>query len=168
MIHPLDWSLKSIYNRLKYGHQQLLNAHDIEAYLSLNVRDKVVLDVGAYSGDTARLFLDHGAKHVHCIEILKEFANKIKLPNVTVYNEPFRLKHLELPHDVMKMDIEGYEIELLNFNGVLKPSVVEVHSCYLIDKFLEKGWRIFGRSGNGLALMVNKKTSKKEVVFLIK
>lgn len=37
-------------------------------YLPISVKGKIVLDVGAGEGETAKFFLDHGAEKVICIE----------------------------------------------------------------------------------------------------
>jgi hypothetical protein len=143
MIHPQYWSLSSIYYKLRYGFDYdgvAMNDQDKEAYSMLDVEGKVVLDVGAYVGDSAKLFLERGARKVIAIEINKEWADSIKLPNTVVINQPFDLDHLELSYDCMKMDIEGTEAVLLGYKGVLKPSVIEVHTQYLIDRFEEIGF----------------------------
>jgi hypothetical protein len=78
MIHPLDWSVRSIYKRLRYGKINELYGFfpgEEEIYLSyLKPDGKIVLDIGAYNGDSAKLFLEHGAKFVHCIEIVPDFT----------------------------------------------------------------------------------------------
>lgn len=158
MIHPFDWSVNSI--RIKMFVNLSLNAisfSDLNAYKLLKVKNKIVLDIGAYNGDTAKLFLYLGAKHVICIEKDSNLAKQIRLRNTTVFNESFNLKHLKLNYDVVKMDIEGYEILLLSYLYPLKPMVVEVHNHYLKEQFLKKGFNIIGTVDEmtGLCLMKN-------------
>ena len=138
MIQPQYWSLMTLYYRWKYG--KYVNSE----YPSLDVQDKVVLDVGAADGDTARWWFKHGARHVICIEKNPSQARKIKMENTTVLNEYFKLDHLKLYHDCMKMDIEGYEALLLPYldaGGKLKPTAMEVHNWYLVEQFTRHGFR---------------------------
>lgn len=153
MIHPQYWSLATIYVSLKrkyvryrtmVGSDSIMTINDIECYSKMLVKGKAVLDVGAYNGDSAKLFLNHGAKEVVCIECDKEYADKISLPNTRVINEAFKLEHLLIPHDFMKMDIEGWEALLLDYKGILKPTIIEVHSGYLCQRFKELGFRVIG------------------------
>lgn len=106
-------------------------------YLPINVKDKTILDVGAGSGETSLFYLHHGAKHIIAIEADSEAFKLLKqnVPNdkVTAINEPFKLDHLSIPHDLMKMDIEGAEQLLLSFNGQLKNSVIEAHQFGLFN-----------------------------------
>ncbi len=143
----LDWSMRSMYRSVgrKMGifsqYQLLDNSFDALLYINhLRPKGKIVLDVGANNGDSAKLFLDHGAKEVVCIERNERYARKIKLPKTRVIIEPFKLSHLEIPHDVAKIDIEGGEAILLNSDVKMKPTIMEVHSSDLIKRFRNKGW----------------------------
>ncbi len=49
-----------------------------EFYGIFNYKNKNVLDVGAYIGDTLLFFLKNGAKHISCYEPIKENFNIIK------------------------------------------------------------------------------------------
>lgn len=143
MIHPQYWSVDSIYRYLT-KRSTLLGPGEIRAYSSLNVKDKTVLDVGAWKGDSALFFLRRGAKKVICVEPEKEYAKFIKnIQNCEVINERFSLKHLKIPHDCLKVDIEGWEYVLLKFKAYeLKPCVVEVHGQPLWQQFAKKGWHL--------------------------
>jgi hypothetical protein len=113
----------------------------------LKPQGKTVLDVGAANFDTAKEFLKHGAKKVICVE--RDFypiPEKLK-GLVEVYNEYFDPdKHLALPHDLEKYDIEGYEIKLPPYFALMKRAIVEVHSEYLVDLFTKRGWRLLKRN----------------------
>lgn len=122
-----------------------------EHYLPINVKDKVVLDIGARQGDTARFFLEHGAKKVICIEnnpyhfkYLRQNAKFHK--EIFPIFESFKLGHLILDHDFLKIDIEGYEEELLDWfdyaKMLLGPCVVELHTAFLTEKFHKEGFEI--------------------------
>ena len=157
MIHPQYWSLYSIYNRL-FPKDTVMSPADIKAYNTLDVKDKVVLDVGAYNGDSARLFLKNGAKKVIAVECNPDYAKRINLPNVEVIVEPFRLEHLTIPHDCCKFDIESWEIDLLPVADKLKPTVLESHGWWITDKFKQKGFRVITDQGppvhTGICIMV--------------
>lgn len=107
---------------------------------------KIVLDIGAGCGETAFFYLLNGARKIVTIEpnreateCLRENAKRNNW-NVEIIQEVFKLEHFNIPHDFMKMDIEGHEKELLKvpYN---KPCIVEVHSDEIRRKFEEKGFK---------------------------
>ncbi len=53
--------------------------------------------------------------------------------NVRVVNDFFSLNHLSIPHDFLKMDIDGAEDVLLGYHGKLRPCVIEVHEDKIVD-----------------------------------
>lgn len=115
----------------------------VKYYLPISLKGKTVLDVGAGEGETAKFFLEHGAKKVICIEpdtqcfkVLQ--ANAKKWP-IECHNKKFDTTDLKHKFDFMKMDIEGYEEELLDVE-VNKPCVLEVHGLQLKDKFENAGY----------------------------
>jgi SAM-dependent methyltransferase len=116
-------------------------------YLPVSVKDKVVLDVGAGEGETARFFLEHGAKKVTCIEAnQKAFynlrRNSLKHNSITAVFKRFNPSDLTaFPCDFLKVDIEGYEECLLNVQLTF-PAVIEVHGLQLRNRFRDKGYRI--------------------------
>lgn len=48
--------------------------------------------------------------------------------NLDSINDVFRLEHLSIPHDFLKIDCEGGETILFNYEGSLGPCVIESHS----------------------------------------
>jgi predicted rRNA methylase YqxC with S4 and FtsJ domains len=107
---------------------------------------KTVLDIGACCGETAWYFLKHGAKKVVCIEcdparikLIEENRKNLNL-NIDIVPGMFKPEHLLIPHDFIKCDIEGYEMELLPYAKTLKPSVVEVHTGWIKDQFEKNGF----------------------------
>lgn len=120
----------------------------LEWYLPpFSLEGKTVLDVGAGCGESAAFYIRHGAKKVICIEpdheLLPYLRHNAEIMPLEIINENFRLNHLDLPHDFMKMDIEGWEAELLADPGrmhQLKPSAIEIHNCWLLGQFMEQGF----------------------------
>jgi tRNA G37 N-methylase Trm5 len=115
-------------------------------YLPINVEEKTILDIGAGEGETAYFYLQNNAKKVVCIEANPDafsmlVKNALNHQQIEALNEPFKKAHLKIPHDLMKMDIEGYEDKLLTTTPP-KPSIIEVHGLQLRDKFAQKGYII--------------------------
>lgn len=124
----------------------------LELYLPINVTGLTVLDVGAGEGESARFFLEHGAKKVVCIEPDKA-CFRLLLENsigrsLDCYNKAFSPSDLNLSFDFMKMDIEGWEEELLKLH-VEKPSVIEIHGLQLREKFEKAGYQIITKDEYG-------------------
>jgi len=103
-------------------------------YLPMSVKNKIVLDVGAGCGETSAFYIAHGASKVVAIEpdkrayslLLKNVrANSL---NVVPIRKPFELKDLLIPHDLLKIDAEGAEVALLNYQGSLGDCVLEAHT----------------------------------------
>ena len=127
-----------------------------------SLNDKIVLDVGAGSGETAYFYLKHGANKVICIENGAQhpedleclYINKKKL-NIEIYPESFKLEHLQLPHDFLKIDIDGGEEIMLDYDlSKLKPCIIEVESNELTDKFIAKGFHIVRWLNKDLGLSI--------------
>lgn len=115
-------------------------------YLPISMHNLVVMDAGAGEGETARLFLENGASKVICIEPSTESfvyleKNSASHP-IMPLNKLFELTDLTTySFDFLKVDIEGYEEDLLG-KELSYPAVVEVHGLQLRDKFQNAGWRI--------------------------
>ncbi len=125
---------------------------------TFSLSGKTVLDIGAGCGETAFFYLLYGARKVVAIEpdrkaleCLKENAKRNNW-NVEIIPEAFKLEHLKIPHDFMKMDIEGHEITLLK-TPIIKPCIVEVHTNELARKFEEKGFKKIYYCKKGYHLM---------------
>lgn len=123
----------------------------LKYYLPFSVEGLTILDVGAGEGETARFYLEHGAKKVICIESDPE-AFKLLLKNsqgrsMVCLNKKFSISDLNMDFDLVKVDIEGDEEALLNVD-CKKAIVVEIHSPQLAEKFRDKGYIIQSRSEN--------------------
>ena len=134
-------------------------------YLPTDVRGKVILDIGAGEGESAAFYLLHGAEKVIAIEpdniafeLLKENVARNKIP-VEIINEKFNVRQLEIPHDFLKMDIEGNESALLELptGYTLGDCVVEGHKVgnrYVGHEIAHKfKLKIVEDDGNGLVLL---------------
>jgi len=111
-----------------------------------SLKGKTVLDIGACCGETAWFYLKHGAEKVVCIEplvsrlnIIQANQKKLNL-NIEVVGDIFRPDHLNIQHDFLKCDIEGYEMELIPYIERLGPSILEVHTGWIKDKFEKVGF----------------------------
>jgi predicted RNA methylase len=124
----------------------------LKSYLPIDIKDLTALDVGAGEGESARFYLENGASKVICIECddlsfkkLKENAMKFPLE---CFHKRFSIEDLGLKFDFMKMDIEGYEEELLGI-AIEKPCVIEVHGLQLREKFMKAGYMIKNKHSSG-------------------
>jgi SAM-dependent methyltransferase len=144
LLNEENWRFSNRRARLLINEYQEWRAF----YLPISVKGLTVLDVGAGEGETAKLFLDHGASQVICIEpyekafrYLKENAIK---NNIIPLFKKFELRDFtDNQFDFLKMDIEGYEEILLEAKVELEcPAVIEVHGMQLWDRFSKAGWRI--------------------------
>jgi SAM-dependent methyltransferase len=119
-----------------------------KSYLpNFSLKGCTVLDVGAGCGETAFFYFLHGAGKVIAIEPNEEAIKcltenaKVNGWNVEVIPEKFKLDHLKIPHDFMKMDIDGAETALFNAE-VNMPCVVEVHNNVTRAEFEKKGFTV--------------------------
>lgn len=147
MIHPQDWSLSSIWLRLKYGNhdkRRFGSTEDVKLSLDyLKPNGRRVLDLGAANGDTARIFLHAGASHVICVEKDRNLTDAIpRSPRVTVLNETASPDHLKRQDwDVCKIDIEGYELGLLPaLERESRPIFLESHNWYVNEQMEKIGF----------------------------
>lgn len=162
------------YNDKLYLTTHYFNAIIAEWYIwkkhylpSSPLQEKTVLDVGAGCGETAHFYFQHGAKKVIAIEpdqtairLLEKNATVNKW-NIQIIHASFELEHLNLPHDYLKMDIEGFEAILLDLQSPLKPCIIEVHNQELINKFEKKfGLRVVRQMAPGIALLSNTELQK--------
>jgi SAM-dependent methyltransferase len=138
----------------------------LKHYLPISMKGLTVLDVGAGEGETARFYLEHGAKKVLCIEpdkacFIRLRENALGRP-LECFHKRFSVDDLYLPFDFMKMDIEGYEETLLDVL-VEKPCVVEVHGLQLREKFGKAGYTIRNRDVDGYSSYAYKIVGKRGV-----
>lgn len=149
MIHPQYWSLYSIYCKLRGKSPYVLSKQEINIYLKLPLKDAIVLDIGAYNGDTAELFLAHGARKVICIEPdihrCQEMRNK-KLSNIEIKCKKYNEEDLaDKSWTCCKMDCEGYEALLYENNWIKhirnRPIILEAHNWYITNRLKALGFK---------------------------
>jgi hypothetical protein len=134
-----------------YGFIYLLESgSDWKYYLPPGgVAGKKVLDLGGGCGETAKFFLDHGAAKVVVVESNPACwpyldYNAERHEELVVFKEKAKLIHLGLGCDLVKMDVEGYELTFLPYlDDVNVDIVLEAHSNYIVDQFLLHGFSVF-------------------------
>lgn len=114
------------------------------------LQGRTVLDVGAGDGETAKWFIDRGASQVLAVEKSPDRLRYLRRnaennSGLKVINGSFNPEvHLQIPVDLVKIDIEGYEIlfaEYLESHPEFNVDVVlEAHSVYLINRFKSLGF----------------------------
>jgi len=146
-------------------------------YGALDYKGKKVLDLGAEYGSSAEFFIEKGASEVIAVEghdvLYGQLVENCKwLKNVTPIHlrlkEASQFEKLILEHkpDIVKSDIDGFEIYLLNISdgvfSTVKEYTMEIHSTELLKGFLEKFW------SNGYQIIEMKKLDDKKAtgVFL--
>jgi FkbM family methyltransferase len=84
LYHNNYWEKNNI--KFKHVYLQIYEVFEEENYKFLNVKDKNVLDIGAFVGDSPIYFILKGAKKVYAIEphpdVYKEMIENIKLNNM--------------------------------------------------------------------------------------
>ena len=140
-----DWSFSPDFEKLYYKELPMWRKLYTPPF---SLVDKTVLNVGAGCGETAKFFLEElGAKEVIAVEMepkaLKYLIQNAERHPITVINKPFSIDMLTINHNFMEMDIEGYEGVLLE-DDILKnyhtPCVIEVHTGYFVNKFINNGF----------------------------
>jgi len=126
----------------------------LQFYLPISVKGLTVLDEGAGEGESARFFLEHGAKSVICVEpdvlAFKNLLLNSKERPLVCFNKRFDLSDLKFDFDFMKMDIEGFEEEMLSVPSFDKPCVIEFHGLQLREAFERLGYTIRNKSARVL------------------
>jgi hypothetical protein len=122
-------------------------------YLPVNVKGMIVLDVGAGEGESARFYLEQGAKKVICIEMddkcYKRLEANAKGKPMECHHKHFDLTDLDRQYDFLKLDIEGGEADLLTLPSRLHiPLVIEVHGEQMARAFFKKGYILKNVMGN--------------------
>jgi ribosomal protein L11 methylase PrmA len=113
-------------------------------YAPISLKGKIVLDVGAGMGESAAFYFSKGAEKIVAIEPNPQDLKLLRINatrnawNVDSIHDVFRLDQLSIPHDFAKIDCEGGEEILLEYNGRLGPCVIESHTRDLTRKLSEK------------------------------
>ncbi|MDE1828404.1 MAG: hypothetical protein KGH65_04550 [Candidatus Micrarchaeota archaeon] len=146
-----------------------------EVYKKLDVKGKVVVDVGASIGDTATYFSVRGARHIYGFEvdagrwkISKENLKRNGIKNATLYLSGYKPSLVGQKATVLKVDCEGCEYSLFkNLGQSLKKFdqiIIEYHhgSSVLEKQLTSLGFKIeFLTPQNGeLGVLYAKKMGK--------
>jgi len=147
-----------------------------------SLKYKTVLDLGACCGETAWYYLKLGARKVYCVECDQDRVSilqrnkKVTGLNLEIIPEPLNLKHLDLSYDFIKCDVEGHEdilLEYKEYNGSLKPCVLEVHGKERKERFEKNGFRVVKTNAEDLYWIMNnfsdnlaQSTSKQDNIFV--
>ena len=107
--------------------------------------DKTVMDAGAGCGETLWWFARQGARNFiaiepdpTCIPYLEENA-RLNGWQVTIINEILRPEHLKIPHDFVKIDVEGGEKVLLDGSvEKLGRCIIEMHPPFIGDAVCQR------------------------------
>jgi hypothetical protein len=111
-----------------------------------------VLDIGADIGSTAYFFAKNGAKQIIAVEGSKKLFNQLKLnvnlrkvvPIFLYITTPADIEKLikKWKPDIIKMDIEGAEINLLQIRDLIFQDIpklmIEIHNKDLLELFIQK------------------------------
>jgi len=152
----LDYDRKRlIFKYLPWAAYPLNEVFVKEVYGRLDVKGKVVVDVGASIGDTAIYFSLKGAKHVYGFEVnsqrwglSRENLKKNSIKNATLYLSPFKPSLVKQKASVLKVDCEGCEYSLFRKLGAglknFDQIIVEYHmgSAELSKRLSSLGFEI--------------------------
>ena len=103
-------------------------------YAPSSIKDKVVLDVGAGCGESAAFYFSKGAKKIFAVEpdcvafkLLEQNSHSNNW-NIECINQPFSPSMLDLGIDFAKIDCEGGESALVDYQKNLPSCIIESHS----------------------------------------
>lgn len=136
---------------LDYGILYIIERKYWDYYIPPSgLKGKKVLDIGGGCGETAKYYLDNGAEHVHVIEanpICEKYLdyNSNLNKNLSYEIKNFQIKDLYKRYDLIKLDVEGYEMLLIDdmsIDLINEDIILESHCNYITDKFIEKGFKL--------------------------
>lgn len=117
----------------------------------IDYKGKTILDLGADHGSTAEFFLSHGVKRVIAVEgdsnlakqLIRNYKDSLNVtPFFQFIDSPKQIELLILKYkpDIVKVDIEGFESNLLKVKPkvihLVKEWMIEYHSDDLKDKLI--------------------------------
>jgi len=132
------WSKNGI--KFRHMHWTILEVFEFGNYEGIDVNGKVVIDVGAFVGDTAIYFALKGAKSIIAIEPLpanyEELLDNVNLNGmrnkINVINAALSSKHgaVKVPRNV-PVSIRGSSIDMYKKHGIGK--LIDIKSITLSD-----------------------------------
>lgn len=143
----------SLYNWIKNERMTLTrkfveNYEQLYGYISYS--NKIVLDIGADYGSTAKFFLRKGCKKVIAVEpelflfhqLYKSASLKVTPIRLLVTDKRDFETLINLGADIVKVDCEGCEKFLLDVDDLIfkkvKEYVIEIHNSSTLKAFQEK------------------------------
>ena len=146
MLIKSNWQYKNNYwekNRIKFKHAYgtIIQVFEEEDYKFFNVKDKSILDIGAFVGDSAIYFILKGAKKVYAIEphpdAYNEMLENIKLNNMEDKIIPINMG-INYEKDYITIDVKdithvAFSIFKSNNNTDIKVPAGKL--SYIIEKY---------------------------------
>jgi len=134
-----------------YARMILRERKSWERFYRVDLHGKTVLDIGAGCGESAWFFFKQGAKKVVAVESDKRCIPFLKINRDTnrwamdIISARFSLQHLSIPHDFVKIDVEGAELILLDSPvKELGPCRVELHPTIIGEESAKRIEEEFG------------------------
>lgn len=122
----------------------------------IDYKGKIVLDIGADYGSTARCFFEHGASKIYAVEGNEAYYSKLRqnsinlqkhlIPTKTLIKSPRDFinifNSIQERVDIVKIDIEGDELNLIDVpDDILKrynDYLIETHHINIKDKIIPR------------------------------
>ena len=112
------------------------------------VKGKVVFTFGARAGGDVLFYFMQGARKVialdydeECISMLRRNVERFGW-DCDIIGRGLRLADFAIPCDFRKLNVEGYEMVMLEGDIPYVPTVTEAHCSYIVDKLKERGFWI--------------------------
>lgn len=184
---------KILYNDIKEGIRIILEVFAEDIYGKFDFKDKVIIDIGGYVGDSALYFISKGAKKVYVYEtnksvfnllkenvILNNLENKISYFNIGVSND-FEKQTFYISKDKGSSSVnlkelypneveEEITIELVPFKHILKEPIdilkMDCEGCEyaILEQILE--FNLMSKIKEGIILETHYIDEKRNINYI--